>query len=62
MITVKRTKTYDKKLFLVKNINEIDIEYHHLGNDNTYYVFEKDQHSIKDLEYFINNKLIFAKL
>lgn len=58
---VKRTKTLDSTLTKVKNSKEIVNKYYHLGNDQNYYTFTINEHSIKHINHFIKRSLIFIK-
>ena len=61
MQKVKRSKNLDTSLTLVTNKNQITKLYYHLGNDQVYYIHQLDEYSIKDIDKFIRQKLIFVK-
>jgi len=61
MKTITPNKKLIKELKQVTNKNQIESFYYHLGSDKNFYRFTLDQHSITNIDHFINKKLIFIK-
>jgi hypothetical protein len=61
MKIIPQTKKLIKELKQVTNKKQIESFYYHLGADKNFYIFTLDQHSITNIDHFINKNLIFIK-
>ena len=61
MKTIKATKKLIKELKQVKDKNEINDVYYHLGTMGDFYIFELNTDSIQHIDYFINKNLIYVR-